>query len=223
MAELLPKFSKETEKRFIVTSLILVIYFVLFCLGFIYQSIFNSSNTIATILPLIPLSGDSSIFFVQGLLTYCSILFGFYSIVLIQAIPRLSIFFKNHIPRLTPEYRLHIFLAGCLVLLFFVPFFYLFDSIPNSLIAIGGYGYIQNFTSAHSTSNSINISISMNENSVNSSLIKIDKNVINDVFSATWVVLIDIITYVLIELGILDALINHKDKFFEIFKLQRNT
>ena len=194
------KTKKISERTWKVVSLIFFVYLIIILFAFIYNQIFtNAEKDIIQVISIIPLTGDTYSFFLQGLLTFSSILFGFYTIVLIQAIPRLRLFFEKYILKFSSKYRMSMLWALALVILFFVPFYYLFDSVTYSLIGLGDQGYIANVSISNNTYKNATIT---SYNSVN-------VRTIDDTFNASWYIIIDLIIYTLIELTIIETLIKH--------------
>ncbi|MDE1823796.1 MAG: hypothetical protein KGI00_02585 [Candidatus Micrarchaeota archaeon] len=216
-----PKLSKrERTRKWKITTLLGLAYILVIIFGFVYSQIIGTErNIILQILNIIPLADDTYPFFLQGLLTFCSILFGFYSIVLIQTIPKLRLFLQKYIISFSPKYRINMMWGALLIAIFFIPVYYLFDSITYSLAGIGAHGFIAEVSITNTTNSTTNQTTNYMYKSYIEQYSKINSRAINDTFTASWYIFIDLVLYSLIELGVVHAAIQHSIKLLRKYRV----
>lgn len=135
------KIKKAVRRRRILYAFLILAEELIILGAYRLSSFFNAAQgTVTQIVNIIPLEGDSFLFFFQALLLFCSILFGFYAIVLIQIVPTLRKLFENHMKKTFLLVKIVIWIS--LFLLMAAPPYYLFEAITNSLTGTGSYGYI---------------------------------------------------------------------------------
>ena len=189
------KWNRARSRKFII--IFALVYFIIIILFWVYENvILAGQNFVIGVIQYIPFSGDYYSSFLGGLLTFCGLLFGFYSLVLVESMHSIYPIFKEHIKKIRREYSVQIFLAIALLILFFSPFYYLFGAVSNSLFAIGGYGFISTLnTSSKFTSQVANSSVTYIRNTAITAT--------KETYYGGWVIIVNIILYCMFELGII--------------------
>lgn len=171
-----------------------IVYYILY---FVYNIIFTQGQTAILTSVSALNSGTGYSVFLGGMLTFCSILFGFYSIILIETISEIN---KVFVIRIKERQNIaHILIAAAFIFLTFVPFFYLFFSIANSLIGLGRVG---------SLSSSANGLVLQNSGIQAAAITSTEQ-----ALSATWFIFITILIYAMMELQIIEYLFKKADEY----------
>lgn len=200
------------ERKWRVNAVLGGIYLLLVVIFFAYNGIFDWAQTLTIeVINLMPLNGNTYPDFLQGLLIFCSLLFGFYSIILVESIQKSSTLIKRHVKRLSSKYRRQILYGIIILFLFFVPFYYLLSAISDSLTGIGYYGVLSINSSNNTALTNQNVYI----------FHEIVRNAATGAFNATWYIFIDILIYTLIEIGAVDYIIINIEKYLEARKNSR--
>ncbi len=192
------------ERNFSITMLFGLSYLILVGLWMVYYFILAyAANPLLQIVNTVPLSGDSFLFFFQGLLIFCSILFGFYALIFIQAIAKLRTVFEKYVIQFSLKYRMHILLGAIFIILLLVPPYYLFQAITSSLEGTAGYSYVANsFANGTIT------------NYTSSSFHTIATKATTYTYSAGWWIFIALILYTIVELGLAEWFIRDTFKLY---------
>ncbi|MCL5239451.1 MAG: hypothetical protein M1286_03200 [Candidatus Marsarchaeota archaeon] len=192
------------EHKFLITMLFGVSYFSITGLWMIYYFIFAyAANPLLQIVNSVPLSGESFLFFFQGLLIFCSILFGFYALIFMQAVSKLQLVLRKYVEHFSLKYRMHMFLGALFILLLLVPPYYLFEAVTSSLEGTIGYSYV--------TNSFMNNTIT---NYTLSGFHEIATKSTTYTYTAGWWIFIVLILYTFVELGIAEWFINDTFKLY---------
>lgn len=176
-----------------------------FTIGFIIYVIYSVINGTFILLPStlsmvtnsIPPSSHYFVDLLQGLLTFSSITFGFFAVILIEILPHMVEFTHEIMSRNVHYYKkvYYLLVAVTVVLLLIAPIFLLTISISNSLIAMGTQGVLLGVIQ-NKTQNSTNSNYQGTVTVLSSQIKSSTTTATNETFISEALILVNILVYI---------------------------